>query len=107
MKIEGVHIGEIVRNFVKADKKSKADFAKSIGMQRQNVNRLVFEKRSLDTDLLRRISEELNHNFFQYFKSDEDSNKKDYATHIKARLTLEVGEEIQEKEVSYLFKNVK
>ena len=106
MKIERVNIGEIIRNKVK-DEMSMAAFAKKIGLQRQNVEKTVFGKHSLDTDLLISISEVLNHDFFQYYKSDEDCNKKDYGVsqikEVKASITLQVGDEKKEETFSFAF----
>lgn len=42
---------------------SKAKFAELLGIARQNIEKTVFQKHSLDTDLLCNISEVLNCNF--------------------------------------------
>ena len=99
MKIESVDIGKIVKEKVKEEKMSEAKFAKSIGLQRQNVKQTVFNKHGLDTDLLVRISEVLGHNFFQYFKCDEVCNAPHYIIEPKDvtfDITFRVGDEVKE-----------
>lgn len=78
MKINRLDIGQEVRRKVEESGMSKAKFAELLGIARQNIEKTVFQKRSLDTDLLCNISEVLNCNFFDYFKSDSVCNKTDY-----------------------------
>ena len=101
MKIERINIGKIIENKVSEERISKSAFAKRIGLQRQNIDKTVFDKHSLDTDLLVTISEALGHNFFQYYKSDESCNKNNYIKEVKASITLQYGE--QKKEGTLLF----
>jgi len=84
---------------VEAKGMSQAQFARLIGIHRQNINKSVFEKSSIDTDLLCVISEVLECNLFDYFKSDEIDDKKE----IKATLTIEKGGEKQEKTLRFVF----
>ena len=51
------------------------EFAKCIGIQRQNVERKVFTKQGLDTDLLIKISEILDFDFFKYFQTRVEMEK--------------------------------
>ena len=43
MKINRINLGEIIRQIVTEKGMSDASFAKEIGMQRQNVKKMVFE----------------------------------------------------------------
>jgi plasmid maintenance system antidote protein VapI len=100
MKITRVNIGEIVKAKVSEKKMSENKFAESIGRQRQNVKKTIFNKHSLDTDLLATISEVLDWDFFQYYKSDKECNTKDYNSsikEIKASFTLQIGEAKKEE----------
>lgn len=63
MKINRLNIGEEVRKKVEESGLSKAKFAELLGIARQNIEKTVFQKHSLDTDLLCNISEVLNCNF--------------------------------------------
>lgn len=78
MKIKRVHIGEVIYNLVEKSGMSKAKFAESLNIQRQNINKTVFEKHSLDTDLLCNISELLGCNLFDYFCDEDSCNKNHY-----------------------------
>lgn len=99
MKIERVNLGEIVRKKVEEKGITQAEFARKIGMQRQNVVKLVFEKASLDTNLLALISETLECNFFDYFIS----NANDDRTELKATITIELGKEKKDRTVRFVF----
>lgn len=105
MKIERVDIGSIIRVLVERKGMSKAEFAKNVGIARQNIEKTVFQKTSLDTDLLCRISEILDCNLFDYFKDNNPSNKKDYIQpkELKAVLTIEMGAERQEQVLKFVF----
>lgn len=63
MNINRLNIGEEVRKKVDENGLSKAKFAELLGIARQNIEKTVFQKHSLDTDLLCNISEVLNCNF--------------------------------------------
>ena len=101
MKIQRQNLGEIIRQIVTDKGLSDAAFAKLIGMQRQNVKRTVFEKRSLDTELLCTISEVLECNLFDYFKSNTDDDAK--KTELRATLSIEMGQEKQDKTIRFVF----
>lgn len=98
MKIERVNIGEIIRQIVEMKGWSQSEFAKKIGMARQNVAKQVFGKTSLDTNLLCVISEVLNCNLFNYFKTDPDNTQE-----LRATLTIEMGKERKDKTFRFVF----
>lgn len=99
MKIERLNLGEIIKLKVEEQGISQAEFARNIGMRRQNVVKLVFEKASLDTNLLALISEVLNCNFFDYFSSNTDDDR----TELKATITIELGKEKKDRTVRFVF----
>lgn len=61
-------IGERIKSVFDASQIKLKDFAEELGVARQNIYR-IFEKDSIDSDLLMKICQVLNHNFFQYFES--------------------------------------
>lgn len=99
MKIERVNLGGIIRSLVNDKGLSDAQFAKMIGQHRQNVKKTVFEKASLDTNLLCTISEALECNLFDYFKGNIGSDKKE----VKATISIEMGSEKQDKQFNFVF----
>ena len=99
MKITRVNIGAIVKDKVDETGMSQAEFARRIGIQRQNVVKTVFDKASLDTNLLCNISEVLDCNLFDYFKSNEQNDK----TELKATITIEMGKEKKDRSVRFVF----
>ena len=99
MKMNNINLGEIVRQLVSEKGLSEAKFARMIGKQRQNVKAQVFNKKSLDTDLVCVINEALDCNLFDYFYP---CNANHYAS-LKATVTIEMGEQKQDKAVTFLF----
>lgn len=63
------HIGNIIKQQLHHQKHSIAWLAQQICTDRSNMYRILLKK-DLDTELLKRISIALKHDFFQYY-SDE------------------------------------
>ena len=74
MKYQRIHIGSLIKTEVKNSGITFAEFARRIGIQRQNVERKVFSQQGLDTELLMQISEVLDFNFFRYFQNNTTGN---------------------------------
>jgi hypothetical protein len=64
-----MHIGKLIENEFKKQNRSIAWFARNLFCDRTNVYD-IFCRRSIDTDLLMRISSILEHNFFEDFRSE-------------------------------------
>jgi len=60
------HIGRLIKDKVKSSKFSVTEFAREINCSRRNVY-TIFERESVDTELLKHISAVLDYNFFQYY----------------------------------------
>lgn len=63
---ENIHIGHLIQAQLKADKRSVGWLSREIGCTRNHVYK-IFNKSSLDSDLIFRISKAMNFNFFQYY----------------------------------------
>jgi hypothetical protein len=63
-----IEIGQKIKEVFDHRHMKLTDFADELGTVRQNVYR-IFRKRHLDTGLLMKISQVLDHNFFQYYLS--------------------------------------
>ena len=63
-----VHIGSLIENELKRQKRPAAWLAKEICCDRTNVYKIL-RKSSIDTELLCRISVALGHDFFAEFQS--------------------------------------
>ena len=74
MKYQKIHIGSLIKTEVKHRGMTFSEFARRIGIQRQNVERKVFSRQGLDTELLIEISEILDFNFFKYYQNDTTSD---------------------------------
>lgn len=72
-------IGILIREELLAQERSVAWFARKIHLDRSNVYRL-FQKNSVDTDLLRRISQVLGRDFFAVYSESisADSRRGDH-----------------------------
>ncbi len=62
-------IGILIKEELLAQERSVAWFARKIHLDRSNVYRL-FQKNSVDTDLLRRISQVLGRDFFAVYSEE-------------------------------------
>jgi hypothetical protein len=81
------------------------DFADELGTVRQNVYR-IFKKRHVDTGLLLKISQVLNHNFFQYYVEAPQTTDAQQTEQVQ-KLMTEASEynrqlELAKKEIDYL-----
>ena len=65
---ENIHIGHLIQAQLKADKRSVGWLSREIGCSRNHVYK-IFNKSSLDSDLIFRISKAMNFNFFQYYSA--------------------------------------
>lgn len=61
-----VHIGQIIETELHRQERSVTWFAKKLYCDRTNVYS-IFKRRSIDTELLLRVSYILHHNFFNYY----------------------------------------
>lgn len=61
-----IHIGNLIHEQLHKDNRSVGWLAREIGCSRNNVYK-IFNKTSLDADLILRISKSMNYNFFQYY----------------------------------------
>jgi hypothetical protein len=69
MEYQKIHIGSLIKSEVQHCGITYSEFARRIGIHRQNIERKVFKQQGLDTELLIQISEILDFDFFKYFKS--------------------------------------
>lgn len=65
---EDIHIGKLIHTHLKEHGQSVAFLARELGCQREQCYR-IFAKKSIDTDLLIRISKILQYDFFSYYNS--------------------------------------
>ena len=64
-----IHIGQLIREQLKADQRSASWLAREIGCSRNHVYK-IFNRPSLDADLILKISFAMNFNFFQYYTAE-------------------------------------
>ena len=65
--IEKLHIGNLIRTTLNEQGRTVAWLARQVNCSHNNIYK-VFQKSSIDTDLLLRISRAMDYNFFQHFK---------------------------------------
>ena len=61
-----LHIGELIQEELHRQERTVSWFARKLFCDRTNVYN-IFQRKSIDTELLLRISLILNHNFFKYY----------------------------------------
>lgn len=64
-----IHIGHLIRQQLKADDRSVSWLAREIHCTRNHVYK-IFNKPSLDGNLILKISVAMNFNFFQYYSAE-------------------------------------
>jgi hypothetical protein len=104
-----VEIGQKIKEVFDKRQMKLTDFADELGTVRQNVYR-IFKKRHLDTGLLLKISQVLDHNFFQYYvSSPQTENTGGEAILELKKMINEQGFELDlaKKEADYLRKIIK
>jgi transcriptional regulator with XRE-family HTH domain len=104
-----VEIGQKIKEVFDKRQMKLTDFADELGTVRQNVYR-IFKKRHLDTGLLLKISQVLNHNFFQYYVSTPPTENGNQDSLVDLRKTLNAQAqdlELAKKETDYLRKIIK
>lgn len=105
-----IEIGHKIKEVFDHQSIKLTDFADELGTVRQNVYR-IFKKRHLDTGLLLKISQVLNHNFFQYYVAPTESVNQQRSEEAE-RLANELAEyhhqlDLARKEIDYLRKIIK
>ena len=69
------HIGQLIRDELKQQGRTVTWLAKAINCDRTNIYN-IFERESIDTNLLARISKALNRNFFEILTEELNSDPK-------------------------------
>ena len=64
-----IHIGQLIHEQLKADQRSVSWLAREIHCTRNNVYK-IFNKPSLDSNLILKISQAMHFNFFQYYTTE-------------------------------------
>jgi transcriptional regulator with XRE-family HTH domain len=64
-----LHIGKKIKEVLDLSNLNVAEFARKISVTRVNVYN-IFERDTIDTGLLKKISKVLNHDFFSYYTSE-------------------------------------
>lgn len=105
-----VDIGQKIKEVFDRQNMKLTDFADQLGTVRQNVYR-IFKKRHLDTGLLLKVSQVLNHNFFQYYVEGSeplDSQQSEQLRQLANEASAHQRQlELAKKEIDYLRKIIK
>ncbi len=102
-----VEIGQKIKEVFDQRQMKLTDFADELGTVRQNVYR-IFKKRHLDTGLLLKISQVLNHNFFQYYVADPNERTDEKIKLLKSETSdYQKQLDLSRKEIDYLRKIIK
>ncbi len=97
-----MHIGKKIQEAVKRSGLSVTEFASKINYSRRNIYS-IFDKQSIDTSLLVKISEVLEHDFFTHYSADSKRTSKALAAEpsgVKAYNENRIREMV--KEIEYL-----
>lgn len=93
-----VHIGQEIKKKAKELRIGPTELARLINVSKQNVYH-IFERKSVDIELLKTISTALNHDFFQLLYIDEHEENKLAA---QEKVIIEQAEKIKRLESANL-----
>lgn len=99
-----VHIGNKIKQVFEESRLQIKDFATKINKSRTVVYN-IFERKTIDTGLLYKISKVLDHDFFTYYTSNDSLIlKEDQAKYGKNKILTEQAEQLQayKKEIASL-----
>lgn len=74
-----LHLGHLIQLELARQERTPAGLARKICCDRTNVHK-IFQRESLDTALLARIGQALNHNFFEDLAKNEQNRRENPAT---------------------------
>ena len=98
---KNVNIGPIIKRIVEERNLSKSEFSRLLGFPCRNNIYSIFQKRSIDTDLLIEISKILNYPFLnEYFEDDAKPSKQ-----INHQILLIEADETKIKEIISMLSN--
>lgn len=100
MKVE---IGHKIQEVFESKNIKLTEFADQLGTVRQNVYR-IFKKTHVDTGLLLKVSQVLDHNFFQYYVNTSDNTRPNVVDDVSS---YERKLELATKEIAYLRKIIR
>jgi hypothetical protein len=89
-----VHIGKKIKEVLKQSRMGATEFGAAINKSRTVVYD-IFERDTIDTGLLQKISTVLDHNFFNYYGHDLPQVKDDSASYGKKQDITSLGEELK------------
>lgn len=64
-----IHIGKVIEKVLRGQGKTVTWFARSLYCDRTNVYK-IFQRESVDSEMLYRISKILSHDFFKYYSKE-------------------------------------
>jgi transcriptional regulator with XRE-family HTH domain len=98
-----IALGKKIEEVLKDRKMSVADFAKKINTNRNNVYD-IFKRKSIDTELLYKISKILSYNFFELFITAKESDKILMEKHVIEQFETQI--ELGKKRIQALEKEL-
>ncbi|GHT53879.1 hypothetical protein AGMMS49982_17660 [Bacteroidia bacterium] len=78
MENEKIHIGKLIRDRLKVDRRSAAWLADELHCNRSNIYRII-QTYHIDTEQLASISKILDYDFFAHYSASFQSNKESTA----------------------------
>ena len=70
-----IHIGKLIEQELRSQERTVSWFARKLYCERTNVYD-IFKRRSIDTQMLLRISIILEHNFFRYYQKEYERTER-------------------------------
>lgn len=91
------NIGQIIKDILDQRNMTVIEFADKIGMTRNNAYN-IFERQSIDTDLLKKIGQLLEYDFFLFFLEEKTIQNIKLDNSKKTKIFIEL--ELDDKDIS-------
>ena len=91
------NIGQIIKDILDQRNMTVIEFADKIGMTRNNAYN-IFERQSIDTDLLKKIGQLLEYDFFLFFLEEKTIQNIKHDNSKKTKIFIEL--ELDDKDIS-------
>lgn len=76
MRVTMIHIGKVIEKILRDQGRTVTWFARSLYCDRTNVYK-IFQRESVDSEMLFRISRILGHDFFKYYSKELENTEED------------------------------
>lgn len=84
-----IHIGKVIEKILRDQGRTVTWFARSLYCDRTNVYK-IFQRESVDSEMLYRISKILSHDFFKYYSQELEVEAEENPVYLKGEEEVKI-----------------